>query len=225
MSLADLIGHQQSEKVIRELGELIETFKILGWKELRPWPEAFQGLKPPQWDYKSIEQRILTNFMYYRTNYLLVVCVIFLLRLLLSPVLLLCIILCALVTVYVGFVYKGPIIIGEIHIDRNGKLIGCGIFSFIVLGLCGALENILWSILISFVICLIHMLLRPRSITSKSSLAYEEVKVSAYNMFSSDKGGFENDMTASDIEDPAAAINDDFGLGGNMRKRSHVKKF
>lgn len=62
----------RAEIILDDLGDAVEQLKRLGWKEQRPWPEFFAVFKPPEWTANALEQRLATNLLYYRTNYLII---------------------------------------------------------------------------------------------------------------------------------------------------------
>jgi hypothetical protein len=198
--LNDIMGNISAQRLADDLGEIIETLKTLGWKEQRPWAEFFQVLKPPGWTYKDIEQRILTNFLQYRSNYVAIMCGVFLLRILFAPILFLSIVLCATITIYVVVVWKTPYMVGEHQLNEKSKIICCGVFSFIFLGLCGALEHLLWGLVISSLLCLLHMIFRPRSVSSKANKIYEEIKISNIDFFGIKKDTYHLPVSNEDIE-------------------------
>lgn len=220
--LNDVLGKEYGEKIVQEIGEFIETMKVLGWKEQKPWQEFFQVFKPPGWTFKDIEQRIVTNFLHYRSNYVAIACGVFLLRIIFAPILFLSIIFCGSITTYVAIVHKSPIFIGEYKLNQNTKLLICGVLSFIFLGLFGALEHLLWGVIISSFLCLLHMIFRPRNISSKANRVYEEMKISTSDWF---VGKSDHPSPASDdLENAGFANSDDENVhqgitSASMRKR------
>lgn len=178
--LKDVIGPVAAEALMNDLEEAIETAKVIGVKEMRPWQEFFAVFKPPKWTPKDIEQRMTANMLFYRSNYLMIVAAIFALRIIFAPVLFLCIVLCAALSVYLIAIHKAPIVIGTYRVDAKTKSIACGIFSFIFLTLCGALEHLLWGLIISILFCGLHMMFKPRSVSSNANKAYEEFKINSW---------------------------------------------
>jgi hypothetical protein len=185
--LKDLLGDEKAEIISEEIGVFMEQMKLLGWKDMKPWQEFFGAFTPPPGDYKGLEDRIVANFLQYRTNYLTIVSLIFILRILFAPILFLCILTCVGLSYVAIIVVKGPLSVGEFEINETGKISICGVFSFLFLGLCGALEHFLWGLVISLGICCVHMLLRPRTLSSSGNKAYEEFKLSASQWFSSSR--------------------------------------
>ena len=124
--LKDLVGPVRANELAEEFGELIENLQILGYKEMKPWPEFMSAMKPPaKWDAKHIDQRISTNFLYYRSNYLIICCTIVLFQIIMSPVTLFSIILTGLFAGYVILTVKTPLVIGEYVIDTQKKNMIC----------------------------------------------------------------------------------------------------
>lgn len=71
---------------------------------------------------------------------------------------------------------RKPIEIGSLEITREMKIYGCCGFSFLVMALSGVMVKLLWVMIYSAVVCLLHMLLRPRSVSSKTDKIYEDMK-------------------------------------------------
>lgn len=216
-----------------EITEAVEQLRILGWKEQRGWGEFAGSFKVPS-DTKSLEQRVNANFLHYRTNYLIITASVFILRLLLAPMLFLSIVCCAAVSAAAILLIKDPIRIGDFIITQSIKLIGCALVSLLFLALCGAVEHLLWGLLISALLCFSHMIFRPRSISSKSNKIYEEAKINVSGWFGdgSERGGATGLM--SDPENPdvmsdvmsgfsgsgSGSGRDEGSGGGSMRKRT-----
>lgn len=174
-----------SKEVSEELGFLIDRIRTLGWKEIRDWNDFFAVFKPPQWNIKHLEQRIVTNFLHYRSNYVVICGVILLLQIILTPTVLLSLIIICAYSTYLLVLVKGPLVIADYTIAENNKKILCLVSSLVFLILTGALQTLLLSLVICSSICLIHMIFRPRSVTSKANKTYEEVKFSGMSWFSS----------------------------------------
>jgi len=176
--LKDLVGPVRAKELEEELGELIENLQILGYKEVKPWAEFLSAMKPPaQWDAKHLEQRATTNFLYYRSNYLIICALIILFRIIMSPLTLFSIILTTAVVSYITVMVKVPFMIGEHVIDNRKKNLGSIGVAVVILTLSGTLSELFWSIFIAVSLCLAHMLFRARSISSKMNKVQEEVKL------------------------------------------------
>ena len=136
------------------------------WGQLRSWGDFFAVLKPPQANLKHLEQRIVANALHYKVNYVALTAIIFSLEVLFHPFLLLA--LCAVLafSCYTCIVMKKPIVLGGIIINETGVKIGTVTISVLFLAIIRQLEQLLWGAIVSLVVCLAHMLLRPRSVTS-----------------------------------------------------------
>lgn len=66
------------DALIGEVKELMETLNKLGLKSPRPWREfATMPLKPPKkWTKQEVEERIQSNFLLYKANYLIISAII-----------------------------------------------------------------------------------------------------------------------------------------------------
>jgi uncharacterized membrane protein YgcG len=181
--LRDLLGDQRAQELSEELGYAIDQMKTFGWKEFRPWSEFFAVLKLPQWNAKHLQQRVTTNFIHYRSNYAAICMGIFAIRLLFAPYLFLAIVVVVSLSVYLLVLQKTPIVVGDMTLNTRGKQILCAVFSLVFLALSGALELLLWTIIYCVVICLLHMVFRPRSVTSKTNKLYDELKLTGFTWF------------------------------------------
>eukprot|EP01031_Cornospumella_fuschlensis_P002651 gene2651-3313_t len=70
--IRDVLGDAATEELMDALKLVGEKIQVLGWKEMRPWSEFFASFKPPQFDSRHLEQRITTNFLHYRSNYVVI---------------------------------------------------------------------------------------------------------------------------------------------------------
>jgi hypothetical protein len=195
--LRDVLGDEKAAILAEEIGIFIEQMKTLGWKDLKSWQEFLSVFKPPPTDRKGFEDRIVANFLHYRTNYFVLISLIFLIRILFAPILFLCVVLCAGLAYALLFAVKGPLSVGEYEINETGKIAIVSIFSFFFLGLCGALEHFLWGLVIGFSICSIHMIFRPRNLSSTGNKAYEEFKLSTSQWFGSKKSPTSSSVSPS----------------------------
>lgn len=219
--LDDIIGSRGVKDFSDEIGYLIEQLRILGYKELRPWNDFFHGFKPPQWNWKHLEQRIITNFLHYRSNYLVISAIVMAIQLLVCPFEILSLALILLFDIFMISVMKRPITIGDITISEQQKRIAVGIISALILILSGALAAITWTIIYCVGINGLHMVFRPRSVTSKANKMYEEIKLSGYNNWF----GGSTDLPTTDsnhVTDSSDLENSSYGRSDstNMRKRT-----
>jgi hypothetical protein len=198
--LRDLLGPRGTDELVEEINFAFENAKKLGWQELRPWGEFFGAFKLPQMDVKNIEQRATTNFLHYRSNYLALCCGILMLQVLFSPMLLVAIPVAVVVCLYILVVRKSPIVISSVVISENGKVTFCSLFVLFFFAIAGVLERLVWTVLYCLLVCIAHLVCRPRSVTSKTNKVFEEMKlnnVSSWFGSTSDKstgpGGLDND--------------------------------
>ena len=197
MNLRDVLGDKCGEDIEKEIGYAMVYMREHGWKELRSISEFFSIFKLPQLHKKNIEERVITNFLHYRSNYIAISIGLFLMRLLYAPFLLLSVLCVLLFCSYMLVFMNKPLIIGDLTISDNGKRIICSITSLVFLAMCGALERLLWTILYCVVVCALHMFFRPRSVTSKSGKLYDELKLTGFSWF----GG-----ESHELEDPESAL-------------------
>lgn len=222
MSLEDILGKKGAGKLREEFGELLEKVRIVGWKDLRPWNEFFGVFKLPQ--INNIRQRITTNLLHYRTNYLYICGIVFALQLLFHPFVLLSLVLIIAASAYSLLIVTKPIIISkDIVINKQVKQILTAVLSFIFLGLTGALEKILWGLIYCFILCLAHLCFRPRSVTSKANKLSEEMKLAGFTWFGGAEGAsLKGSKDEDDPENPnAPTFASSSNLQGDgMRKRA-----
>lgn len=214
MKLDDILGEKQSRILLDEIEYLIEQIKIIGWKEIKPWNEFVHGFKLPTLKYKHVEQRILTNLLHYRSNYLFICVVVMLLQLIFHPIAMFSIIMVSFLSFYVLIVMKQPIMISDVILSYKHKQILTSLVSIIILVITGALTAITWTIIYCIAICGLHMLFRPRSITSKANKAYEEIKLSGWFA-----GGSSNSSLHENAHIDPEIGNNDYN-NDKLRKRS-----
>lgn len=196
MNFRDFLGDKRGKEIEEEIGHAIELVREHGWKDLRSATEFFSVFKTPQLNKKNLEQRVITNFLHYRSNYATICMGIFLFRIVFAPFLLLCIAVVASLCAYVLIVINKPITVGEIVINDHGKKVICGIGSLVFLAMCGALERLLWTMLYCIVLCTLHMVFRPRSVTSKSGKLYDELKLTGFSWFGGENAGEDDPESA-----------------------------
>ena len=218
MDLREILGEKRGRDAAEFLSVALERIKEYGWKDLRSAKEFFSAFNAPQMNRKNLEQRIITNLFHYRSNYLMACLGIFFLRILFAPFLLFCVLLVTSFCLYSLVIVNKPIVVGEVTIGANGKAVLCGVGSLIFLAMCGALERLLWTLMYCIVLCGFHVVFRPRSVTSKSSKLYDELKLDGFSWF-----GGEN-QEEDDPESAMAAINDDGAIQSGMTSASVRKR-
>ena len=226
--LRDIVGDNNADAFLEEIGEIKDALLRLGWKEIRPWKEFFAVFKLPQWNFKHLEQRVVTNMLHYRSNYFFISVIVIMLRIIFNPLVFLMIISCSSVSIYFSFVHKAPVKIGDFTFDGRSKLLASLGVSIVVLLLTGALELMLWSVVYILCICFMHMIFRPRSVSSKANRIYDEMKLSGLSWFSgfdlTSRGSYREDKT--DPENPLTEKVSSSGYGGDnlgdsVRKRTN----
>lgn len=135
------------------------TLKDLGWAELRPWEEFFQPseFKSPS----NLQDRISTNFVYYRSNYVIVAIASLLISIMSCP--------STVVVTFLGVLASAVTLI----ISRKSEVAAT------VLALAALLngKRILLGVLLGLVSVLLHMVFRNRSVRSRISAAIDEQKI------------------------------------------------
>lgn len=204
--IRDVLGDKATDDLLVELQTFIQDLKVLGWKEIRPWDEFFATFKPPaKWDAKNLEERVTTNFLHYRSNYLIIASGILVLKILFAPFMLFSTLIIAAFAAYLLYIYKKPIVIGEFVFAGVAKFYFTLVVSFILLLLSGTIERMLWVVIYSIFFCGLHMIFRPRSINSKSNKLYEEMKLNGFDIFSFAQGKeykSNSEEKKRDLEDP-----------------------
>eukprot|EP01041_Mallomonas_annulata_P006355 gene6355-12853_t len=202
--LRDVLGNEKVEELSENFAEYVEKLKILGWKDVRPWKDFIAVIKPPQMNYRYLEQRMTTNFLHYRSNYAIICLGLFTLRVIFTPILFLTLTLCISFSTYLILIHKRPIIIGDFKIDGNKKVLLASVVSFLLMILTGALAEILWGLIYSILVCGLHMALRPRSVTSKANKLYDELKLTGFTWFGGKDERSDADSKDIDPENPDA---------------------
>lgn len=202
--LRDVVGNKETDDLLEEINNLYQQMQVLGWKELRPWGEFFGGIKVPQLNIRHLEQRVTTNFLHYRSNYLAICLVIFLCQIFLSPMILFSVPITAILCFYILVVHKTPVVIGEYVVNDQVKRVACAIFTLCFLSITAVLERLIWTALYSLFVCSLHLILRPRSVTSKVNKAYEDTKLNMTGLswFDSGFGTAESKHNIDDSKSP-----------------------
>lgn len=223
--MRDLLGKERAAFVMDEVGFFIEQWKIIGTKEIRPWSkEFFSVFKPPQWNLKYIETRMVTNLLHYRSNYLVIALTMTIIMILSSPYLLVTILACIGVTMLFTNVLTGQIVIGEHKVTSSEKAYACVATNICLFFVTGSAYRTCEVIMYSIGICGLHMLLRPRSITANSTKLYEQFKLSGWgDVLGLLGGGTGSHSTSGDslLDMESGAVSDPATTGGaDMRKRT-----
>jgi hypothetical protein len=180
--LKDVVGRQKANEIVVELEDLVETVKVIGWKEMRPWSEFFALFKIPQWQQKHLEERITTNFLHYRSNYFIICCFLFIFQIILSPIIIFTSVCITFFYIILFTFVKNNFRIGDMIVTSKIKKYVFLISSALLLVLSGSLTRIAWMLVSCIVVCGSHMLFRPRNMTSKANKVYEDMKMNGYDM-------------------------------------------
>ncbi len=213
--LKDVVGSTNAEKIIDEIEPSLHDLQQLGWKEMRPWSDFFATFKAPQFQFKHLEQRVVTNVLHYRTNYIFLCLGVLALQVLMAPMIIVSAITIAGLWAYLFVIHKNSITVGDIVLDATKKKLlfgGCACFLMVT---TGTLERLLWTMIYSIFLCGSHMVFRPRSVSSKANRVYEEAKLNGISIetvfgFAEAKSSTSPSKCDEDIEDPQ---------GGNFRRR------
>jgi hypothetical protein len=171
-----MLSEGQLKDIYEEFIRFSEQCHEKLWKEMKPWPEFFGTFKIPQRDMKTLEQRVSTNLDYYKPNYISICGTIIALQIIFAPVVFLVLVLCTVFSCYLLLIRKNPIVVGDTEITGPMKMYVCCGFTFLVMALSGVMVKLVWVTIYSGVLCLFHMLLRPRSVSSKTDKIYEDLK-------------------------------------------------
>ncbi|KAM4737286.1 PRA1 family protein 3-like [Anableps anableps] len=140
---------------------------------LRPWDDFFPGAdrfsKPEFGDLAKWNNRVITNLMYYQTNYFVLALVVFLIVGFLNPFGMF------LGGAVVSLVFAGSVWAGENKATiKNFKrknptlfLIGIMVTSYFVLSLCGGVMVFIFGITFPLLLILIHASLRLRNMKNR----------------------------------------------------------
>ena len=217
------IGAKNADKIISEIEPVLQDLQQLGWNEMRPWSDFFATFKTPQFQFKHLEQRIVTNFLHYRTNYAFLCLGVLACQVLMAPMIVFSAFIIAGLWAYLFVIHKKPLILNDIVVDATKKKIFFGGFACLLLVVTGILERLLWVIIYCVLLCGLHMVFRPRSVSSKANRVYEEAKLNGINLqtvfgFTESKSNNSSPSASKhdDIEDPTTQ---DDSHHGNFRRR------
>lgn len=231
---SDVFRKDRIEEIVADLEPFIQQLQTLGWKEMRPWPEFFATFKPPQFTAKNLEQRVTTNLLFYRSNYVAVCAGVLILQVLFAPMILISTAISFAMYTYLTQIHKGSFQIGDFILDHAGKRYLWVSLSVLILFVSGTIYKILWAVIYSVILCGLHMVFRPRNVQSKANRAYEEMKLSGSNIFDFIPTGLYEDSkspsarttpSSSDLEDPTAFDCETKDNYGSMRKRTGVSSY
>jgi hypothetical protein len=180
--LRDILGERATTELAEELNVLFEQLKVLGWREVRPWSEFFGAFKLPEMTSSHLQERVVTNFLHYRSNYAVICAVLLLLQVFLCPMLIVVVPLTIIICCYILLVHKRNIKIGDITINAAGKKTFCAIFCPFFFAITGILERLVWIVIYVVFTAGLHMVLRPRNMSAKANKVYEEMKLNGYSM-------------------------------------------
>lgn len=133
---------------------------------LQPWDEFLSFYKQPQCNFHQLDQRLSFNFLKYRSNYLSIVIVITtsftLYGFIFYPIFLLLLIPFLLFSFYCLIANKSSMRIGEITITTKGEKYAVLLVLTILLGVTDGLTYLVWILLFSCTLCLLHMFFTPK---------------------------------------------------------------
>merc|ERR1712166_850276 len=133
---------------------LRRTLSKLGWGEMRPWNELVAEFKRPS----NLEDRVTTNFLYYRSNYVALVAGCLLFSVGTCPT--------SLVLALLGLLASALTLVVLQNASVAGALL-CVTAYFTG-------TQLLLGLLLGLVLVLLHLLFRTRSIKSRMSAVYDE---------------------------------------------------
>uniref|UniRef100_A0A7S2U321 PRA1 family protein n=1 Tax=Lotharella oceanica TaxID=641309 RepID=A0A7S2U321_9EUKA len=148
--------------------ELSEVLSRLGWSDARPWEEFGRDFKKPT----HLEERIWTNFLYFRGNYCYIVAATTILALFFNPTCMLAVMFCVVgMLVFLGVkVETSP---GHPMTFEMKFLAGLPVCLLLLMS-AGALFWMSYGILLGMCTSLAHMVFRTRTIKSRINKVYEE---------------------------------------------------
>eukprot|EP00904_Undaria_pinnatifida_P003776 jgi/Undpi1/1339/HiC_scaffold_11.g04731.m1 len=161
------------------LGAFVRELRM---NETKPWGDFFAHFKPPRaWTMQVLDERVTTNFLHYRGNYSIIVVGLMLLGIISNPSVLLAVACCVMLVVYLLPHGKEdrPVVLFEHTLQKKERLAGAVIGVPCILSLSGA-----WYILVYYVgsgvlLCTLHCVFRPRSLSSKATRTAREVNNAA----------------------------------------------
>ena len=173
--LDDFLGRGNSDRLLEELREGVGQLKALGVRDPQDWKEFVENLKvPTDLNATSAQQRITTNFLYYRGNYLLISAVVLFIFVVTSPAVIFFLLygLCGAFAVYAT--RHRPLAIQGQEIDFRMRMAAFGVSSALVAVLSGAIGTLLLAMSVSGTAAAAHMLCKPPSSATKMHRFSEE---------------------------------------------------
>mmetsp|Transcript_4649 Transcript_4649/g.7027 ORF Transcript_4649/g.7027 Transcript_4649/m.7027 type:complete len:210 (+) Transcript_4649:118-747(+) len=165
-----------------ELRSMASELKAIGWRNMKPWGEFFEKFKAPKdWSKMIVEERIKTNFLHFRGNYIALLLGSLCLTIVYYPILL----LATLFTIpLLAFLF--PPMESSRRVVINGKplkftqrKIIAGVWCSFVCFTTGVIFKVIYPVSVTALLCLGHALFRPRNLKSKANKLGEDLKQSA----------------------------------------------
>lgn len=169
--MRDVIGDFKTDMLISEIKEFAEKLNKNGLKSPRPWQEFGSGFRPPK-NKQEIEERLQTNFMLYRANYIVLLGAIMIWSVIMSPFSMAVLLVCAgAFALLLG--WPRPLeVLGRVLTPRDKMMVASG-FSFLFLLATGAMTLLIWSFLFGIMVAVTHMAFKCRSPGHRNSLNKE----------------------------------------------------
>mmetsp|Transcript_39882 Transcript_39882/g.77533 ORF Transcript_39882/g.77533 Transcript_39882/m.77533 type:complete len:191 (-) Transcript_39882:480-1052(-) len=161
-------GNDEQSALQQFITEVSDVFERLGWSEARSWSEFGREFNKPS----ELEERLWTNFLYYRGNYCYIVVATTLLALFLNPSSMLAAMFCVFgMIIFLGVkVETSP---GE-SMSYEMKLLAGTPVCLLVLASAGALFWMAYGLLLGMLTSFAHMVFRTRTLKSRWNKLVEE---------------------------------------------------
>ncbi|EKU21383.1 rab acceptor 1 [Nannochloropsis gaditana CCMP526] len=160
MTMRDVIGDFKTDMLMSEMQDFTEKLNKWGLKSPRPWNEFAGILKKPK-NKQELEERLQTNFMLYKANYILLLAGIMSWSVIISPFTMGVLFVCAGVfALLLG--WPQPLeIFGRLLTPKEKTMIAAS-FTFFLLLITGAMVKLIWSFSLGVSLIVAHMSFRPR---------------------------------------------------------------
>eukprot|EP01090_Pellita_catalonica_P011860 TRINITY_DN2448_c0_g1_i2.p1 TRINITY_DN2448_c0_g1~~TRINITY_DN2448_c0_g1_i2.p1 ORF type:complete len:188 (+),score=2.66 TRINITY_DN2448_c0_g1_i2:39-602(+) len=144
-------------------------------KTLRSWGEFFDRhhFKLPS-DAASVSSRIISNYSYFQTNYLLIFIVVSLYSIFSNPMFLVSVFAVLGLWVYAFMYSPDPLVLGGMSINEQQKTYGLGAITLLLFWFTSTGSTLLWIFMFSLSLITAHAVIYNRSTSTITSVEPEQ---------------------------------------------------
>lgn len=196
------VSDENTWGILDELRGIAAELQNTGWKSQRPWGEFFEKFKSPKaWSREALDERITTNVLHFRGNYLFVCAAILIIFIVTSPALLGVAVLSTLILLFFFGNEPTPVVISGREFTEAERRLIASVSVLLLLSATGAIYRLLYATGVSALLCLLHAIFRPRNLKSKANRVQEEVRMNTGVTLENVAAGFMNMLNGNNKVD------------------------